>query len=253
MEQPEMEAPQGRNSIGPGRKSWVAEDKSPSPLRDDTVFTKAPKTLLLQNSATALLSLDNFAELPLAMQRRLLKQLLESQQIAVNFEHIEKLLRCALGETRRAELPGGWLAMRQGGCLELRASRKAPPFSGYQYCLPVPGEIYIPELGLTVRALPVAPEFAKDVGTPENLLSAELLGPGLTIRNWQPGDRFHPTHTGSEKKLKHLFAEQHIPAEQRATWPIVLQGDKIVWVRGFPAARAFAWSGSGDAVKIEVL
>jgi hypothetical protein len=28
---------------------------------------------------------------------------------------------------------------------------------------------------------------------------------------------------------------------------------QIVWVRGFPVARAFAWSGSGDAVKIELL
>jgi tRNA(Ile)-lysidine synthase len=183
----------------------------------------------------------------------LLKRLLESQQIPADFQHIEKLLRCALGELPKAELPAGWLAVRQGGCLELRAARAEPPFSGYQYTLPVPGEVRIAELGLTLRSVPVPQAFASEAGPPDTLLSAELLGPELIVRNWRPGDRFWPLHSKSEEKLKRLFAEQHIPAEQRPSWPLVLCDSQIVWVRGFPVARAFAWSGSGDAVKIELL
>ena len=78
-----------------------------------------------------------------------------------------------------------------------------------------------------------------------------MLGRELVIRNWRPGDRFWPMHTGSEEKLKRLFAEKHIPAEQRPSWPVALSGEQIVWVRGFPVARAFAWSGRGNAVRIE--
>ena len=203
--------------------------------------------------ASARLGLGDFALLPLALQRRLLKRLLESQQIPADFQHIEKLLRCALGELPKAELPAGWLAVRQGGCLELRAPQAEPPFSGYQYTLPVPGEVRIAELGLTLRSVPVPQAFASEAGPPDTLLSAEMLGPGLIVRNWRPGDRFWPLHSKSEEKLKRLFAEQHIPAEQRRSWPLVLCDSQIVWVRGFPVARAFAWSGSGDAVKIELL
>ena len=96
-------------------------------------------------------------------------------------------------------------------------------------------------------------EFAKEAGSPDSLLSAELLGAELIVRNWRPGDRFWPVHSKSEEKLKRLFSEQHIPAKQRQSWPVVLCDSKIVWVRGFPVARAFAWSGSGDALKIELL
>jgi tRNA(Ile)-lysidine synthase len=197
--------------------------------------------------------LVNFAELPLALQRRLLKRLLESQQIPADFQHIEKLLRCALGELPKAELPGGRLAVRQGGCLELQAPQTEPPLSGYEYRLPVPGEVHIAELGLTLRSVPVPQEFANEAGPPESLLGAELLGPELVIRNWRPGDRFWPLHSKSEEKLKRLFSERHIPAEQRPSWPVVLSDPQIVWVLGFPVGRAFAWSGSGDAVKIELL
>src|SRR5664280_1407631 len=203
--------------------------------------------------ASARLGLGDFAQLPLALQRRLLKRLLESQQIPADFQHIEKLLRCALGELPKAELPGGRLAVRQGGCLELQAPQAEPPLSGYEYRLPVPGEVRIAELGLTLRSVPVPQEFANEAGPPESLLGAELLGPELVIRNWRPGDRFWPLHSKSEEKLKRLFSERHIPAEQRPSWPVVLSDPQIVWVLGFPVGRAFAWSGSGDAVKIELL
>src|SRR5664279_1479955 len=194
--------------------------------------------------ASACLSLGDFAQLPLALQRRLLKRLLESQQIPADFQHIEKLLRCALGELPKAELPGGRLAVRQGGCLELQAPQAEPPLSGYEYRLPVPGEVRIAELGLTVRSIPVSQKFVREAGPPESLLGAELLGPELIVRNWRPGDRFWPVYRKSEEKLKRLFAEQHIPAERRPSWLLALCDSQIVWVRGFPVARAFAWSGS---------
>ena len=80
------------------------------------------------------------------------------------------------------------------------------------------------------------------------------IGPKLLIRNWLPGDRFRPAHTASEEKLKRLFSEKRVPAEQRALWPVALRGTSIVWVRGFPPAHDFAWvPNSGDAVRIDVL
>jgi tRNA(Ile)-lysidine synthase len=166
---------------------------------------------------------------------------------------VEKLLQCALGKRAKAELPSGWLASRVGECLELRPPQPARSGTGYEYTLPVPGEVRIAELGLTVRAVLVPKAFAGEAGSPDGLLSAELLSPELIVRNWRPGDRFHPLHRGSEEKLKRLFSERHIPAEQRSGWPVVICGSQIIWVRGFPVACSFAWTGAGDAVGIETV
>ena len=217
-----------------------------------TIFSASCEAVPLQEPAPARLSLENFAELPLAFQRRLLRRFAERNDLALDFEHVEKLLRCAHGELPKTELPGGWLAVRRGDCLELPAPAPESPCPGYEYALPIPGEVKIAEIGLTIRAVTVREAFAQESDDTVSLLGADLLGPELTVRNWRPGDRFHPAHSGSEEKLKRLFAEKHIPAEQRSTWPVALQGEQIVWVRGFPVARSHAWAGTGDAVKIEV-
>jgi tRNA(Ile)-lysidine synthase len=199
------------------------------------------------------LNLGRFEGLPLALQRRLLRSFAETDGLTLDFEHVELLLRCACGELTKTELPGGWMATRRGARLELRARQPELAFVGYECTLPIPGEVRITELGLTVRAMIVREGFAAEGGETDNLLSAALLGTELTVRNWRSGDRFWPVHTGSEEKLKRLFAEKHIPAEQRPHWPVALRGEQIVWVRGFPVARAFAWNGKGDAVRIDFL
>jgi tRNA(Ile)-lysidine synthase len=198
------------------------------------------------------LSLANFQALPLALQRRLLRGFAASQGLTLDFEHVERLLRCAIGGLPRTELPGGWLASRRGECLQLCAPAREPTPAAYQYTLAIPGEVRIAELDLTLRAIIVRQEFARESGEADDFLSADLLGPELTVRNWCPGDRFWPVHCGAEEKLKRLFAKRKIPQGKRTSWPVVLVGNNIVWVRDFPIARAYAWNGRGDAVRIDV-
>ncbi len=194
-------------------------------------------------------SVAGFAELQVALQRRLLKRLAELQQITLDFEHIEKLRRCAVGERKRTELPGGVVVVHTKELLEFRFQpRNAGP--AYEIVLPIPGEVRISELGLTVRAIIVAEEVAPELPEAE-LLDRNLIGPELVLRNWRPGDRFCPAHSRSGEKLKRLFAERHIPEEQRASWPVALHEDEIVWVRGFPVAQKYQWSGKSDAVHIQ--
>ena len=175
---------------------------------------------------------------------------LETDDLALDFEHVDNLLRCAAGELSKTELPGGWLAVRRGECLELRAPASEPASVGYEYTLPVPGEVHIAEAGFTVRAVIVGEALAQERADADSLLSAARLGPELTVRNWRPGDRFWPAHTGSEEKLKRLFAEKHIPAEQRASWPVCSRASRSSGCAAFRWAQAYAWNGSGDAVKI---
>jgi len=202
----------------------------------------------------ARLDLAGLAALPLALQRRLLRRFAGVAGLTLDFEHVENLLHCATGYLARTELPGGWVAERSPDPQTLTLRRTPPERDAvtYEYRLPVPGEVGIPELGFVLRALEVAPEFAPELPNGD-LLSGDLIGPELIVRNWRPGDRFWPVGRGSEEKLKRLFADQHIPASQRPCWPVALKGSQVVWVRGFPVARAFGWKGSGPALKIEVL
>lgn len=75
---------------------------------------------LMTNPSGELL-LAGFADLPVALQRRVLKSFAEAQGgAALDFAHVEKLRRCALGELRKAELPGDRIAMRANGTLQIR-------------------------------------------------------------------------------------------------------------------------------------
>ena len=190
-----------------------------------------------------------------AEQRRALKCFFERHGIATDFDHVEKVRLCALGDPSVVNLPGGWKARHQGDWLELCPPPSVPddPAIGYEYVLPIPGRCAIPRAGITVRAT-IVPSAAAALEPPGTLLRVNSLPDKLTLRNWHAGDRFRPAHTGSEEKLKRLFSEKHIPADQRPLWPVVLSGSKIVWVRGLPPAHDFVWTpGSGDALRIELL
>jgi tRNA(Ile)-lysidine synthase len=59
----------------------------------------------------------------------------------------------------------------------------------------------------------------------------------LTVRAWQPGDRFHPLGAPGGKKLKDCFIDRRIPQAERKTLPLVINASQVViWVPGFPPA-----------------
>jgi tRNA(Ile)-lysidine synthase len=175
----------------------------------------------------------------------------------VDFHHVEAVRRCILGDGAAVTLPAGWLARRNGDWLELSAPHSTfePQQAArtWQYLLRFPGKCQLPEAGITLQSV-LVPAEAAALEPPGTLLRASALDPALTVRYWQPGDRFRPAHSGSEKKLKELFSDKHIPAADRPLWPVILSGSQIVWVRGFPVAHDFAWvPGAGDALRIEAL
>src|SRR5271157_1602588 len=140
----ELEARQGTkpDAVPPGLKPGT-------PAAGDGTAEAVP---LKTRAAERRLSLATFHGLPLALQRRLLRRFAESEDLALDFEHVEKLLLCARGERAKTELPGGWLAVRRGECLELLAPTPEEACVSYEHRLPIPGELHIAEIGLTLRS-----------------------------------------------------------------------------------------------------
>jgi len=94
-------------------------------------------------------------------------------------------------------------------------------------------------VGRVIRAFlrPVKPGVSGY--NPEQSLDPTALGRQLVVRNWRPGDRLWPAHSQGSKKMKELFEERRVPAEERQSWPVVASGGKLAWARGFGASAEF--------------
>jgi len=70
-------------------------------------------------------------------------------------------------------------------------------------------------------------------------LDLEATGTRLRVRGWQPGDRIQPLGMKGSKTLQDLFTDAGIPRSKRHRTPVMLAGDRIVWVAGVAVAEPF--------------
>jgi tRNA(Ile)-lysidine synthase len=195
---------------------------------------------------------------PKAVQRRVLKAIGEQAGIPLEFKHIEEILRFAAEDGpsgKELSLPLGWKLVREPETIlfvtpDLRRQERLPD---YEYALSVPGRAPVPEAGVVIEALQVGPEAERAEYNPQQLLRADLLVGPLIVRNWRPGDRFWPAHTKSPKKVKELLQERHVAGAERRLWPVIVNGDEIVWMRGFPVPAKLRASLGEPAVLIREL
>jgi tRNA(Ile)-lysidine synthase len=192
---------------------------------------------------------------PKAVQRRVLKAIGEQAGIPLEFKHIEEILRFAEDEGpagKELSLPLGWKIVREPEAIVFVTPdlRQSQPPADYEYPLPVPGRVVIPELGGVIEALRIAPGNWLPEYNSEQLLRADLLAERLTVRNWRAGDRFWPAHTKAPKKVKELLHEQHVDQPKRRLWPVAVSGDEIVWMRDFPVPARWRAEAGQEALLI---
>jgi tRNA(Ile)-lysidine synthase len=73
----------------------------------------------------------------------------------------------------------------------------------------------------------------------------------LWLRNWRPGDRYHPVGWGGQEKIKTLFQHGKVPLWERRHWPVVASETEVVWARRFGvAAPLAAGPESGSVLEI---
>jgi tRNA(Ile)-lysidine synthase len=136
--------------------------------------------------------------------------------------------------------PGGWRWESEGPLLAVhrRGGRRrgAPAFS---YTLPLPGEVEIPELGVTVRARrePVAPWMFR--GSPRRAALALPAAAEAVVRSRLPGDRLRPLGAPGTRKLKEVLIDRGVPRRERDRLPLLLVGGRIAWVPGVTVDEAF--------------
>lgn len=203
--------------------------------------------------AVELLALE---QQPLAVQRRLLRAAAEQIGCSLDFEHVHAMLdlisrRQTRGtQSKIVQIADGWNARLL--FRELRIERTPSRASAeskeattdYEYALSVPGESRIPELGATIRAR-ISEDNASVISAAYNRAHAFELSSGskLRVRNWRAGDYFRAARHRSEKRVKELLYPLHLSAEEKRVWPVVVAGQRIVWVRGIEAPALLASNG----------
>jgi tRNA(Ile)-lysidine synthase len=202
------------------------------------------------------LDLSGLRSLPLALQRQVIHSTALTFGVSLEFKHIQQLT--ALAEHGKSgtklALPDGFMANRTAREIQFSKNTQKT-LENYCYSLPIPGEVAVPEAGITLRTRLISDGKQKPSRyNGATLLEASLLGSELKVRNWRAGDKFFPAHTQSPKKVKELLQAGRLgheisPAE-RKVWPVIESAGQIVWMRSFPASQIFA-SNSGNAVLIE--
>lgn len=202
----------------------------------------------LRLSRTALLALHP------ALRMRILREALRQvrgdlQRIeSIHLQAIENLL---LGRRSQAQLdlPGGWVARRY----------QTLWFRGVAPVLPEPFDLSVStssEVGLPDgRVLRVSLQTEQE-GESLNVTEysfADLPQP-LRVRSWRAGDRFEPSGMVGHKRLKNFFADSRVEVEKRTNTPLLVSGEKILWVAGMRRSRhAVAGHDRGIILRVELL
>jgi tRNA(Ile)-lysidine synthase len=201
---------------------------------------------------TILLRIEPFAQLPLAVQRRLLRRAIERVRgdlRAIGFHHVEAIrgLMATREGSGRIQLPD-LDVYRSFDQLRLAPQHfDARVERNFSVPLAVPGETRVPERKLVIRTELSAPGAVYN--SEVNALDSARCRGSLHVRNWRPGDRLERAGDGGAAvRIKTLFQEHRIPLWERRRWPVIVIGDSIVWTRRFGVAREFAASADSESI-----
>ena len=175
-----------------------------------------------------------------ALQRRILRLAIEQIQEKlkdVAFNHSEFMLQLSETESpnRQLNLPNNLEFLRAYNHLIIR--RIAMEIGEFEYPVAVPGNNRFPVLNATMAASVIEASSDKISQMPNGkfhaVFDADAIQMPLKIRSRLAGDRFQPFGMEGTKKVKDFLIDEKVPRRLRQSIPILVTGDKILWVVGY--------------------
>jgi len=202
--------------------------------------TAASNIVTYEEGGDASLRRRDLADQPVALARRVAKQVLESvADTTVGLSQVDRFIELVRDDRPKLDVDfPGCRVIRVGDRIVIGPprARQTEPAPGYAYELKIPGEVNIPEAGMALTA-----ERSGPAALPEGLtansrsvyVSASRLTEPLIVRSWRPGDWLKPMGLGGRKKVQDVFMDRKVPRVARQTVPIVADaGRGIIWVVG---------------------
>lgn len=235
-----------RNKIRNLLLPWLKENINPSAdmnmaktasiLREEEEFMerladKAFRECLLK-AENGRIILD--AEKLKAMDRVIIKRVLRNaigkakgDPRNIGMTHTENAEEILYGQTgKKISLPGNIGAVKGYGTLEIYKKRNDAK-AGYCYELSVGEKIYIPEMDRFVLLSEKQEDFPNSCS---NIYTKKIdydkIKDRIVLRTRQAGDIL--TIKGGKKKLKDIFIDDKIPAQERDRFPLIAEGNSII-------------------------
>jgi tRNA(Ile)-lysidine synthase len=217
----------------------------------------AAECLRREPGGAILVPVEALSELPLAVARRLMRRAIELAKgdlRSIDFGHIGRVLDLARGaEGGRVQAPELEICRSFEW---IRLARHAD-FTPYRLEVAIPGKVIVPGTGFAISLELIDKKETK--GTGDSVYNGGMacldwkrLSGRLELRNWQPGDRYRRVGASGEEKIKNLFQSGRVPLWERGQWPVLSDGQEIVWVRQFGAAAGCAAGPeSGTVLRVQ--
>ena len=204
--------------------------------------------------------LQAFIELPVALQRRLVRAILrtyDEKGRASSLRIVESVRRIIVKGRSGAQLSlnQALVVVDQGS---VRFSRSAGGNDRNQFdsgqekrevlTIPVPSTVSWARTNQQIHVQVMTRHAAAQLSTSPSpglgLFDADRFSEPLVVRAWQAGDRFFPDGMkGKSKKLQDFFIDTKVARHARGTVPLLVAPEGILWVVGMRQDERFVVRG----------
>ncbi len=215
----------------------------------DAVEGHWPSIVSPQGDHALALRTAAFLELPLALRRAIMREMiyrLKPTLRDVGFEIVDRACRFVQTNEKgkRIYLVGNLILTRFADTFLLFDADAQLEFSEYPQTvsesheeLPIPGKVKLAcGWALEAMTMPLTQELRDTIFDDETgktaAMDASIVDAPLVIRGRKPGDRIRPLGMRGSLKVADLFVNRRIPQLVRDRWPLVVAGDKVLWVAG---------------------
>ena len=210
-------------------------------LRDEAaVLDEVVSTALAGRDRIAL---ERLGELPPALARLAVVRLAEDaagRLAPAAGARVQELLALGRGGgSASLDLGGGLRAIVEYGVLRFSAVDEEPV--PHAVGLHVPG---VARFGSWEVRCELGAQVLDDGAEDPAVLDADALGPDLTVRAWQAGDRMAPAGLGGTRTLADLFTDRRVPRARRRTIPVIEACGAVAWIPGIATGESFRVSGA---------
>lgn len=207
-------------------------------LEDESFLRSLAKERLesfwIKDEKFSKIQISAFLEVSKPLQRRAIQLILNylyfERHEELSAAHLEAVLRLIQNSHSSGEihLPAGLKVKKSYDyCTFLFDEKVQEPYS---FTLHIPGDTLLPNGG-KIRAYYI--EGNDDVSNNTFIINPEEVRLPLTVRTRKNGDRIRIKGLNGSRKVKDIFIDEKIPLTERASWPIVEDGNRdIIWIPG---------------------
>jgi len=190
-----------------------------------------PEVVLVRKEGEIQLKMDALAKLPVLLQIRLIKHLVDEPGVSWR-RHVYNSLKTFLKQATPGQifgLPNTWRFLRDRTVYILR---KVEETSRPVYTLS-PGEtLDCEDFYFHWKWVETATLFPQDPWK-ETIDGTHYAHCTLTLRQWQPGDVFQPLGMTGSKKISDFFTDEKVNRFSKGDQWLLIGGEEILWVCGW--------------------